>query len=96
MRHARQDARRLKGFPRPGIGATGILVRLRRNGLSLLLSKCGRSSASPEEFQDTMAMAAGHPAHHEGREFSHVKVGIIPDTLIPANPLAAVSQLIGP
>ena len=50
--------------------------------------------AHVEEFRDMMAMAAGHPPRHEGREFSQVKVEIIPDTLLNADPLKAVSQLI--
>ncbi len=40
-----------------------------------------------EEFQNVMAMAAGNPPYYEGRELSPVKVEIIPDTLLTANPL---------
>jgi hypothetical protein len=50
--------------------------------------------AHVEEFRDMMAMAAGHPPRHERREFSQVKVEIIPDTLLNADPRKAVSQLI--
>ena len=68
------------------------------NGDSAEITQVRRISEAPahiEEFQDMMAMAAGHPPRHEGREFSHVKVEIIPDTLLTANPLEAVSQLLG-
>jgi len=56
--------------------------------------RISEANAHVEEFQDMMAMAAGHPPRHEGREFSQVKVEIIPDTLLSANPLKAVSQLV--
>jgi hypothetical protein len=67
------------------------------NGDSAEITQVRRISEAPdhlEEFQDMMATAAGHPPRHEGREFSQVKVGIIPDTLLTANPLKAVSQLV--
>ena len=67
------------------------------NGDSAEITQVRRISEAPahiEEFQDMMATAAGHPPPHEGREFSQVKVGIIPDTLLTANPLNAVSQLV--
>ena len=41
-----------------------------------------------------MAMAAGHPPRHEGREFSRGTVEIIPDAMLTANPLEAASQLV--
>jgi hypothetical protein len=50
--------------------------------------------AHVEEFQDMMEMAAGRPTRDEGREFPQATVEIIPDTLITANPLKAVPQLI--
>ena len=67
------------------------------NGDSAEITQVRRISEAPahiEEFQYMMATAAGHPPRHEGREFSQVKVGIIPDTLLTANPLNAVSQLV--
>jgi hypothetical protein len=67
------------------------------NGDSAETTQVRRISEAPnhiEEFQDMMATAAGHPPRHEGRDFSQVKVGIIPDTLLTANPLNAVSQLV--
>jgi len=67
------------------------------NGDSAEITQVRRISEAPdhlEEFQDMMATAAGHPPRHEGRQFSQVKVGIIPDTLLTADPLNAVSQLV--
>ena len=67
------------------------------NGDSAESTQVRRISEAPahiEEFQYMMATAAGNPPRHEGREFSQVKVGIIPDTLLTANPLNAVSQLV--
>ena len=55
--------------------------------------RCISESADIEEFRDMMAMAAGHPPRREGREFSQVKVEIIPDTLLKSDPLKAVTQL---
>ncbi len=40
-----------------------------------------------------MAMAAGHPPRQEGREFSHVKVEILPDTLLALDPREAITRL---
>ena len=54
------------------------------DGDSAEITQVRRISEAPdhlEEFQYMMATAAGHPPRHEGREFSQVKVGIIPDTL---------------
>jgi hypothetical protein len=56
--------------------------------------RISEARAHIEEFQDMLASAAGHLPRHVGREFSQVKVGIIPDTLLTANPLNAVSQLV--
>jgi hypothetical protein len=68
------------------------------NGDSAEITQVRRISEAPahiEEFQDMMAKAAGHSSHHEGPELSHVKIEIIPDTLLTANPLNAVSPLVG-
>jgi hypothetical protein len=67
------------------------------NGDSAEITQVRRISEAPahiEEFQDMMAMAAGHPPHHEGGEFTYVKVEIIPDTLLTGDPLKAASQLV--
>ena len=61
------------------------------------ITQVRRISEAPahiEEFQYMMAMAAGHPPRHEGREFSRGQVEIIPDLLLTADPLKAVSQLV--
>jgi hypothetical protein len=56
--------------------------------------RISEAHAHIEEFRDMMAIAAGHPPHHEVQEFSHVKLEIIPDTMLNADPRKAVSQLI--
>lgn len=68
------------------------------NGDSAKIIQVRRISEAPahiEEFQDMMATAARNPPRHEGGELSQVKVEIIPDRLLTANPLEAVSQLVG-
>jgi hypothetical protein len=46
-----------------------------------------------DEFQAVMATAAGSPPRYEGRDFSHARVEVIPDTLQGVDPREAVIRL---
>jgi hypothetical protein len=68
------------------------------NGESAEITQVHRMSEAPahmEEFQDVLAAAAGNGLRYGSRDFSHVMVGIIPDTLQAADPLEAVTKLLG-
>lgn len=46
-----------------------------------------------EELQAVMATVAGRPPQYEGRDFSHARVEVIPDTLQAVDPREAIIRL---
>jgi hypothetical protein len=84
---------------RHGVNAAWYAVAYRSyqvNGDSVETAQVRRmteASAHIEEFQDVMACAAGNPPRDAGSDFSHVMVGIIPDTRQSADPIKAVAKL---
>jgi len=69
------------------------------NGESAEITQVRRMSEMPdhfEEFQDVLATAAGNRARSEAREFSRATIHVIPDSLLNADPLKAITELMAP
>jgi hypothetical protein len=69
------------------------------NGESAEITRVRRMSEMAdhfEEFQDLLAAAAGNRARSEARAFSRTTIHVIPDSLINADPLKAITELMTP
>jgi hypothetical protein len=65
-------------------GASGEITQIRR---------LSEAADRLDELQAVMATAAGRPPRHEGRDFSHARVEVIPDTLQAVDPREAITRL---
>jgi hypothetical protein len=69
------------------------------NGESAEITQVRRVSEMPDhfdEFQVLLAAAAGNRARSEARDFSRTTIHVIPDSLLNADPVEAITELMAP